>query len=68
MFLDDAKRCEFVQNTEGCHVNLHVFNYLKFIFCTMGGQGQVSFIIGCILVALISFNLFVTLGMTADKL
>lgn len=61
-------RCSFIRQTPECHAAVHYFDYLDFIFCTIGEHGASLYILAMVLLAVGCLYLFTILAATADKL
>jgi hypothetical protein len=68
MLLNYTERCDFITKTAECHINRHTFDYLDFVFCTIGNKGEYEYWGGMVVVAIICFYLFAALAKTADQL
>uniref|UniRef100_A0A182WJH8 Sodium/calcium exchanger membrane region domain-containing protein n=1 Tax=Anopheles minimus TaxID=112268 RepID=A0A182WJH8_9DIPT len=61
------EQCEFVQTTEACAESEYYFNYVGFLYCTIGSDSEYLFDLGFVLLLCICVYYFVVLGTTADK-
>lgn len=62
------ERCDFIHKTKECHAGVQYFDYLEFIFCTIGAYGPDLYIAGLPIVLTVCLYLFTILATTADKL
>uniref|UniRef100_A0A182XYL5 Sodium/calcium exchanger membrane region domain-containing protein n=1 Tax=Anopheles stephensi TaxID=30069 RepID=A0A182XYL5_ANOST len=61
------EQCEFVQMTEACSESEFYFNYVGFLYCTIGSDRAYLFYLGFVLLLCVCVYYFVVLGTTADK-
>ncbi|XP_050073065.1 putative sodium/calcium exchanger 7 [Anopheles maculipalpis] len=61
------EQCEFVQMTEACAESEFYFNYVGFLYCTIGSDREHLFYLGFVSLLCICVYYFVVLGTTADK-
>uniref|UniRef100_A0A182LX58 Sodium/calcium exchanger membrane region domain-containing protein n=1 Tax=Anopheles culicifacies TaxID=139723 RepID=A0A182LX58_9DIPT len=61
------EQCEFVETTEACAESEYYFNYVGYLYCTIGSDSEYLFNLGFVLLLCICVYYFVILGTTADK-
>uniref|UniRef100_A0A182VK81 Sodium/calcium exchanger membrane region domain-containing protein n=1 Tax=Anopheles merus TaxID=30066 RepID=A0A182VK81_ANOME len=61
------EQCEFVQATEACAESQFYFNYVGFLYCTIGSERDYLFQLGFVLLLCVCVYYFVVLGTTADQ-
>uniref|UniRef100_A0A182JQK2 Sodium/calcium exchanger membrane region domain-containing protein n=1 Tax=Anopheles christyi TaxID=43041 RepID=A0A182JQK2_9DIPT len=75
-FIDDCsylhrlpveEQCEFVQATEACAESRYYFNYVGFLYCTIGSEQEYLFELGFVLLLCACVYYFIVLGTTADQ-
>uniref|UniRef100_A0AAG5D7A5 Sodium/calcium exchanger membrane region domain-containing protein n=1 Tax=Anopheles atroparvus TaxID=41427 RepID=A0AAG5D7A5_ANOAO len=61
------EQCEFVQMAESCAESRFYFNYVAFLYCTIGSDREYLFLLGFVLLLGVCMYYFVILGTTADQ-
>uniref|UniRef100_A0A182RU29 Sodium/calcium exchanger membrane region domain-containing protein n=1 Tax=Anopheles funestus TaxID=62324 RepID=A0A182RU29_ANOFN len=61
------EQCEFVEMTEACAESEYFFNYVGYLYCTIGSDREYLFNFGFVLLLCICVYYFIILGTTADK-
>ncbi|XP_053661965.1 mitochondrial sodium/calcium exchanger protein-like [Anopheles marshallii] len=61
------EQCEFVEMTEACAESQYYFNYVGYLYCTIGSDREYLFNLGFVLLLCICVYYFIILGTTADK-
>ncbi|XP_052898565.1 mitochondrial sodium/calcium exchanger protein-like [Anopheles moucheti] len=62
-----GEQCEFVEMTEACAESQYYFNYVGYLYCTIGSDQVYLFNLGFVLLLCVCVYYFVILGTTADK-
>ncbi|XP_058066257.1 putative sodium/calcium exchanger 7 [Anopheles bellator] len=65
--LDVTEQCAFVESAEACAESRFYFNYIRFLYCTIGSDHYFLFALGFIFLMLVCVYYFVILGTTADQ-
>ncbi|KFB53026.1 AGAP007338-PA-like protein [Anopheles sinensis] len=61
------EQCEFVKMAESCAESQFYFNYVGFLYCTIGSDREYLFSLGFLLLLCVCMYYFVVLGTTADQ-